>query len=121
MYDLLFVDDDLVTAKEYAELVASFTKLRPYVCSTGEEALTAVQTYPISIAVLDQRMPQMSGTDLYRRLLAVNPRIRGIMLSGEAAQDEIGDAMNLRYSVYVHKSDFRQLPAIVLREFARIQ
>jgi CheY-like chemotaxis protein len=121
MYEILFVDDDLVTAKEYAELVAGFTKLKPYVCSTKKEALSAAGTFPIVIAVLDQRMPEISGTELYRQLLKINPRMRGIMLSGEANPAEIGTAMNLHYSVYLHKSDFRQLPAVVLKEFAKIQ
>lgn len=121
MYEILFVDDDLVTAREYAELVSAFTKLRPFVCSTRAEALTAAGTYPIAISVLDQRMPEISGTELYRQLLTINPRMRGIMLSGEADQADIGTAMNLKYSVYLHKSDFRQLPAVVLREFTKIQ
>jgi CheY-like chemotaxis protein len=121
MYDILFVDDDLETAKEYAELTSAFTKLRSYVSSTKAEALSATRTHPIAIAVLDQRMPEISGTDLYKQLLTINPRLRAIMLSGEADPAEIGNAVNLRYAIYLHKSEFRQLPAVVLREFAKIQ
>jgi CheY-like chemotaxis protein len=121
MYEVLFVDDDLETAKEYAELVHNYTRLKVMACSSKKEALEATRRNPIAICVLDQRMPEVSGTDLYRSLQEINPRIRAIMLSGEADSSEIGAAMNLRYSKYLHKSEFRQLPAVVLREFARYQ
>lgn len=121
MYHLLFVDDDLDTAREYAEQVANFTNLRPYVCSTKAEALEAVQKYPIGVAVLDQKMPEISGTQLFAELRKIAPRMRAIMLSGEADQTEIGEAMNLGYQKYLHKSDFRKLPQLVLKEFSRYQ
>lgn len=82
MYQLLFVDDDKDAAREYAELVESFTRLRPLVCSTQDEAIEAVKNNQIAVAVLDQRMPEVEGTDLYRALRAVSPRLRAIMLSG---------------------------------------
>jgi CheY-like chemotaxis protein len=121
MYQLLFVDDDLDTAKEYAELVSSFTKLRAVAHSTKEKAMEAVKNYPIAIVVLDQRMPDIKGTELYRQMLAVSPHLRAIMLSGEADKEDVGSAMDLGYKRYLHKSEFRQLPALVLREFVKYQ
>jgi DNA-binding NtrC family response regulator len=121
MYEVLFVDDDLETANEYAELVSTFTKLRSLVCSTRTDALRAITNYQIGVVVLDQRMPEISGTELYRELRMINPQLRAIMLSAEARQAEIVTAVNLHYSQYLHKSGFRKLPAIVLREFAKFQ
>lgn len=119
MYDLLFVDDDLDTAKEYGDLVANFTKLRPFVCATKKEAVEAVRKYQIPIAVLDQRMPEISGTDLFTLLRVENPRLRAIMLSGEARPKDIAQAVNLAYSKYLHKTEFRKLPSVVLKEFVK--
>lgn len=121
MYDILFVDDDVATAREYAELVGNFTKLRPYVCSSKDEALAIARDYPIAVAVLDQKMPEILGTELFDELSQILPRMRAIMLSGEADPDEIGQAVNLGYKRYLHKSDLRKLPAIALSEFARYQ
>lgn len=103
MYQLLFVDDDLETVKEIAEAVSTFTKLRAYTCSSKGEALEAVGKYPIAVAVLDQKMPESTGTKLYEELLKINPKLRAIMLSGEANESEIGDAMALHFSRYLHK------------------
>jgi CheY-like chemotaxis protein len=121
MYQLLFVDDDLETLKEYAETVSTFTKLRAFICSSKTDALEAVGKYPIAVAVLDQKMPEITGTELYKELLKINPNLRAIMLSGEANESEIGDAMELHFSRYLHKSKVRELPAIVLTEFVKFQ
>ena len=121
MYDVLFVDNDLETAKEYAEQVSRFSKLKTLVLSNPAEAVDAVKRYPIAIVVLDQKMPEMTGTALFAELRRCSPFLRGIMLSGEADQNEIGDAINLGYEKYLHKSDFRKLPGLVLNEFSRYQ
>jgi len=119
MYQLLFVDDDLKTAREFAEAVSTFTKLKAFICSSKNDALEAVGKYPIAVAVLDQKMPEITGTELYKELLKVDPSLRAIMLSGEANESEVGDAMALHFSRYLHKSKVRQLPAVVLTEFVK--
>jgi len=121
MYDVVFIDDDVRTAREYAEQVSRFTRLRTLVVAQPAEAVEAVRTYRIAIAVLDQKMPEISGTELFAELRQHAPALRGIMLSGEADASEIGDAMNLGYTKYLHKSRFRQLPALVLNEFSKSQ
>lgn len=121
MYEILFVDDDIETAKEYAEQVHHFTKLRPIVCSKGRDAINAVREFPIAVAILDQKMPDVSGTDLFRELKKISPRIRAIMLSGEADEAEIGEAMNLGYNKRLHKQEISKLPGFVFEEYTRFQ
>ncbi len=119
MYNVIFVDDDYDAAKEYAELVANFAKIKPLVCNTRDAAIEAVKQYEISVAVLDQRMPEVSGTELFSEISKLSPRTRCIMLTGEAAVEEVGDAINLGYKLYMHKSDIAQLPRAVLLEHTR--
>jgi DNA-binding NtrC family response regulator len=93
MIKILFVDDDVETAREYAEQVELFTKAQAIVCKDCREAAEAVRKYPVAVAVLDQRMPDISRTKLFEELRSIAPQLRAVMLSGEADQSEIGDAM----------------------------
>src|SRR5262249_27066112 len=95
--------------------------LKYLVCSTKDDAIDTVRNYPIAVVVLDQRMPEISGTDLYSALRDISPRLRAIMLSGEADTEEVGQALDLGYKRYLHKTEFRELPALVLREYTKYQ
>ncbi len=119
MVNVLFVDDDLETARSYAELVRAATKLRTLAVSRKGEALEAAKKFPISVVVLDQKMPEISGTELYNELEKQIPGIRAIMLSGEASNMDFEDAINFGYNKYLHKSRFRELPNIVLDQFRK--
>jgi len=62
MYEVLFVDDDLETAKEYAELVHNYTRLKVMACSSKKEALEATRRNPIAICVLEP-IPKVVESD----------------------------------------------------------
>ncbi len=49
--------------------------------STAEEALDFVRRNPVDVVFLDLRLPGMSGEEAVRRLLAIRPELRILMLS----------------------------------------
>lgn len=60
------------------------------VSADGEEALRLAQTHPVDVALLDVRMPGLSGLELVERLNQINPDILIIMLSAYvSAQDAV--------------------------------
>lgn len=76
----------------------------------------------VAILVLDQQMPLATGTDLFERLRAIDARVRGILLTGEATTDEVGDAMNRGFSRYVPKSQaLTHLPDVIRHEYTEYQ
>ena len=78
---LLLVDDDVV----YRERLAKALTARGYEVRTAANAAEAValaEADSPEFAVLDLRMPGDSGLDLLRRLRAIDPTTRVLMLTG---------------------------------------
>lgn len=78
---LLLVDDDAV----YRERLAKAIEARGYEVRTAgdaEEAVALAEAESPEFAVLDLRMPGESGLDLLRRLHALDPTTRILMLTG---------------------------------------
>lgn len=119
MYRLLFVDDDVASAEEYAEQVELFTRVRAKVVGTRKDAVNALRKFPIEVVILDQRMPDVRGTALFDEMRVISPGLRAIMLSGEAEASEVGDAINKGFSRYLHKADISKLPRAVLDEIIK--
>lgn len=68
------------------------------------EALTMIGRDPIAVLIADQRMPQMSGTDLIRRALEIRPGLIPIILTGYTDAEALARAINLgRVYRYVPK------------------
>ena len=116
-YEVLIVDDDLPAAETYAQLVYGKTGLTALTTSSPDEAIEAIRAHPIKVAVLDQRMPATSGTDLLPRLLKIDDRIRAILLTGQAAYEDVTAAVG-RFQVFLRKNDVKLLPTKVLAEYA---
>lgn len=120
-YEILIVDDQVDAADEYRRFVYSKTKIST--CSTSDplEALEITRNNPIKIAILDQKMPNKKGTDLFAEIREINPLIKAIMLTGEADTEEVAKALSLGYSDYIHKSDISKLPNRIFYYYAQCQ
>ena len=115
--DVLVVDDVADAAETYAQLISGGTGLGVAHTSEPRQALELVRSHAVKVLVVDQRMP-VSGTDLYAQIRVADPRIRAIMLTGEAGAAEVGAAVTLGFKDYLKKADVRKLPDLVLRQYA---
>ncbi|KHD06317.1 hypothetical protein PN36_26540 [Candidatus Thiomargarita nelsonii] len=66
---------------------------------SGEEALNLIDelldsNYEIPIVIADYLMPKMKGDELLRRIHALSPQTRKIMLTGQADIKAVGNAIN---------------------------
>lgn len=111
-YEVLVVDDNQQAAVEFARLISVEGKLSAIATDDPEEAVNLVKSNPIKVALLDQRMPKRDGTALFADLIKIDPLLKAVMLTGEADADEVGIAMGLGFSDYIHKS---QVDTIVPR------
>ena len=119
-YQVLVVDDQPHEAQAFADLVASTTGLRCFAASDPRVAIETVELADILVAVLDERMPLMSGTRLFAELQRISPTLVAIMLTQEEKNAAAaGDAMRLGYKERVHKSRVTELPGIVLRYYVQ--
>lgn len=81
MGDLLIVDDEPLLADSYARFLSKLGHA-VRVARTGEEALTAWRERRPDVTLLDLRLPDMTGFDVYARMREHEPVV--IMVSGHA-------------------------------------
>jgi DNA-binding NarL/FixJ family response regulator len=85
---------------------------------TGDELLGIVESEPVDVALLDVRMPGMSGFDVLERLVEIAPQVRVLMLSMHDQPAYVRRAMELGAAGYVLKSAGRDELLTALRVVA---
>ncbi|MCG8689105.1 MAG: sigma-54 dependent transcriptional regulator [Desulfobacterales bacterium] len=84
-FSILVVDDDTDFLKGIIrQLKKAFQASEIIGAASGEEALSAMTGKEVGVLLSDLRMPGMSGHDLLKKALDVNPRICSIMITGYA-------------------------------------
>jgi DNA-binding NtrC family response regulator len=100
--DLLLVDDDA----DFREVAARRFQRSGYQtqpAADGEEALTLAERRHFDVAILDMRMPGMSGLEVLEKLRQSNPECEFIMLTGEGTIETAVKAMKLGAFDYLTK------------------
>ncbi|MEV6517322.1 response regulator [Micromonospora chalcea] len=105
--EVLFVDDDLTLAEGYARAIRGKLAIECLATDEPSVALRAVRDGSIRVAVLDQRMPVISGIDLMAEIHKVDPKTRVIILSGLASDREIVQAYDGGVAKFLRKEDWR--------------
>ena len=92
-------------------------------CSTASEALEYLARDEIGVAVVDLRLPDLSGTQLLKRLQSLTGRVEVLIYTGYGSYESARDALNLGAFGYVEKGgDPDELVRHVHRAFkARLQ
>ena len=85
---------------------------------TGDELLGIIESEPVDVALLDVRMPGMSGFDVLGRLVEIAPQVRVLMLSMHDQPAYVRRAMELGAAGYVLKSAGRHELLTALRVVA---
>ena len=98
---ILVVDDE-----EGPRLSAKMTLKDNYdiiMASDGPSAVAIVQNQKIDVAVLDIRMPGMSGVDVLERIKFLDPTIEAVMITAFETTDTIRQSLKLRACDYLNK------------------
>jgi len=85
---------------------------------TGDELLGIIESEPVDVALLDVRMPGMSGFEVLERLVEIAPQVRVLMLSMHDQPAYVRRAMELGAAGYVLKSAGRDELLTALRVVA---
>ncbi|KAA3617948.1 MAG: response regulator [Calditrichaeota bacterium] len=114
---VLVVDDDvsqLITLED----ILKDEKLEPICCKSAQEALKAMDSYDINVAILDLRLPDDNGLELLKKLKKKNPQLRAIINTAFATLDSAMTAVNEEAFAFVKKmGDVRDLLSYVHRAF----
>lgn len=98
MARILLAEDD-AAARDLVQRALGLEGHEVVVTQDGLEALEKVQAAParIDLLITDVQMPGLDGIALVEKALAVNPKLRVVMMSGFA--DELGRAGHLKSTI----------------------
>jgi two-component system sensor histidine kinase/response regulator len=72
-------------------------------CGSAAEALEHVRQQDFGVAVVDLRLPDLSGTQLLERIRGFDEQVRVIIYTGAGSYDSLKEAFNLGAFAYVEK------------------
>lgn len=90
---MLIVDDEADTCANLADIFVDFG-YQVDVAHDGETALPLIEKTSYDVALLDLRMPGMSGMDLYRHIKRVSAGTVAIVVTAHATRDTIQSALD---------------------------
>ncbi len=97
-HELLIVDDELANLQKLKRTFVN--EFGIHEAKSGEEALVLLKDYSISAIIADQRMQGMTGVDLLRQSLQIQPDAIRIILTGYT---DVGDLMDAINKGHVHR------------------
>ena len=102
---ILVVDDDAPTREA---LATGLKKLghEMIVAASGSAALEEVRRQPVDLAIIDLKLPDMEGTELFSALRIIRPEAIAIMISGHATVNDAVAALKKGIYDFITK-DFR--------------
>lgn len=119
--EIVVIDDAPNAANDFAELIEAQTGLKVKSFDNPNELLDFITHVSVKVAVIDQVMPIMKGTDLFERIKQIDPNVLAIILTGEATKEEIAKAMNVGFSLYLSKNEISKLSTNVLNLFTKYE
>lgn len=100
--NILVIDDEEVVRRSYIRTLASEYCNVEAVWS-GTEALKVMEAQPFDVVLLDQRMPEMDGMTVLRRIKEKWPESEVIMITGYPAVESAKQAVALGAYDYLAK------------------
>lgn len=103
---LLLVDDHRILRDGLRALLARHPEFLVIgEAGDGASALRAVRSQPPNIVVLDVHLPDMSGIEVARRILAVFSEVKVVVLSSDQSHGSVHEALLAGVSGYVLKDN----------------
>jgi signal transduction histidine kinase len=99
---VLIVEDDDSQRQTLCDIMHE-EGVDPVPCASAAEAIERVEHEEFDVAIVDLRLPDMSGTRVLERLRALNDGIRVIIHTAYADFDSAKNAVNLGAFAYVEK------------------
>ena len=124
MFRLIIVEDEAILRKGICNII-DWTSLGFQLegdFANAPEALAFFREHPVDLVVTDIKMPEMSGIELARKIHALSPATKVIILTAFSDFDLAVDALRAGVSDYIVKSDFiSQLPVSVKKVYALLE
>src|SRR6266404_1690038 len=114
MAHVLLIDDDAVLIPEQVHRAFPAPRYRVEMAGTGAEGLERVGAGPPDVILLDLRLPDQSGLEVYQQIRQLDARIPVLFVTLAKAADMAIEAMKQGAYDYLFKPlDLRQLRQVV--------
>ena len=114
MANILLIDDDPALIPEQVRQAFPAPRFRVEVAGTGAAGLKCVDAKPPDIILLDLRLPDQSGLEVYEQIRKIDARIPVIFITLAKAADAAIEAMKQGAFDYLFKPlDLQQLRKVV--------
>lgn len=111
---LMLVDDEEDLTSFLAQRLRK-RQMEVVTANNGTDAVALADKSPIHVAVVDLKMPGMSGIEVMEAIKAKQPFLETIMLTGHGSQDSAWEAGKLQAFRYLLKPyDFDELHDLIL-------
>jgi len=98
LHTVLVVDDEPASVRAVRRALAD---AYPVIgVSAASEGLALLAREPIALVIADQRMPEMTGTELFARIADNHPDVVRILLTGYTGIETLVDAINAGHVYY---------------------
>lgn len=102
--DVLIVDDIKSALENFGIEVSLNLGIEPFLTDNPQQALDILRYYHIKVLVTDQEMPNMTGTELVRKVKKeLGLKIPCILLTGYVDKVSVVDAVNLGFFRFIDK------------------
>jgi two-component system, NtrC family, response regulator HupR/HoxA len=88
---ILVVDDEMPIRRLLEKIFCR--EYEVFCAADAAEALEIVKTQPISLIISDQKMPGMSGLQMFEDIIVTHPQIIRILLSGYIEKSDLQSAL----------------------------
>ncbi len=91
-YPILYIDDEQENLEAFEDEFDEYFTI--HTASSGKEGLKLLEEVPVALALVDQRMPGMSGVEVMEAIQERNPDILRIMITAYTDLELVIDAIN---------------------------
>jgi CheY-like chemotaxis protein len=99
---ILYVEDEEDTRTQISEILRMFFK-KVVTAQNGKEALEIFMNTPIDLILSDISMPVMDGITLVKKILAINPKAKIIIMTAYNTDEALLEKDNLKVAGTLQK------------------
>ncbi|MGD2200480.1 MAG: response regulator [Candidatus Bathyarchaeota archaeon] len=110
----LYIEDDLSEQETFIQVLkhSVTTDLKIDTAETGEEGIEKIRDYNYDLAIIDNRLPDISGIEILEEMRRIQSKTPVIMLTGSGDEYVAVQAMKLGAKDYIKKGDINPLRII---------
>jgi DNA-binding response OmpR family regulator len=90
---LLIVDDDQDTCSNLSDILTDLGYAVD-VAYRGRDGLDLLKQYPYRLALLDYKLPCMTGVELFQRMRQINAKVAGLLVTAFASRETEREALS---------------------------